>query len=170
MFGIPLKPLLYVGLAIAVMGFARWAYSAVYNSGFGAAQIQFQQMAIEQQNDAIEAARLRWEADQEAAGKQIVVEERIVERIKIVREEIPMVVERIVEITPECSDLGPDFLGLYNAAINASNSGSAGSPDTEPSPDEALRPDGGSGFGATNRDFAYAYGEYGEGGNVRVAP
>lgn len=170
MFGIPLKPFLYVGLAIAVMGFARWAYSAVYNSGYGAAQIAFQQLAIEQQNDAIADARLRWEADQEAAGKQIVVEERVVEKIKIVREEIPVVVERIVEITPECADLGPDFLVLYNAAINAANSGSAGSPDTEPGPDEALRPDGASGFGRTGGDFAYAHREYGEGGSLRISP
>jgi hypothetical protein len=130
--------MLYVALALAVMGFAKWAHSSIYQQGFDAARIEIQNRAIEQQNVAIAAARAAWEADQEAAGIQIVVEERIVERIKIVREEIPVVVERIVELTPECSDLGPDFLGLFNDAIIAANSGAAGSPDIESSSDETL--------------------------------
>lgn len=138
MFGIPLKPMLYVGALIAIMGFAKWAHSAIYQQGFDAARIEIQNRAIEQQNVAIEAARASWEADQEAAGQQIVVEEKIVEKIKIVREEIPVVVERIVELTPECSDLGPDFLGLFNDAIIAANSGAADSTDIESSSDETL--------------------------------
>lgn len=138
MFGIPLKPMLYVGAVIAVLGFARWAYGSIYQSGYDAARIEIQNRAIEQQNEAIAQARASWEAEQEAAGVQIVVEEKIVERIKVVREEIPTVVEKIIELTPECSDLGPSFVGLYNDAVIAANSGTAGSPDTESSFDETL--------------------------------
>ena len=138
MFGLPLKPILYVTAVLAIMGFARWAYGTIYQSGYDAARIQMQNLAIEQQNEAIAAARAEWEAEQEAAGVQIVVEEKIVEKIKVVREEIPTVVERIVEVTPECSDLGPDFVGVFNAAIIAANSGAAGSPDTESGIDPSL--------------------------------
>jgi len=134
MFG-ALKPMLYVAAVLAVFGFVRWAYGSVYQSGYDAARIEMQNFAIEEQNEAIAAARAAWEKDQEAAGKQIVVEEKIVEKVKIVREEIPKIVERIVEVAPECSDLGNDFLGVYNAAIIAANSGAAGSPDSEPEPD-----------------------------------
>lgn len=133
MGGIPIKPMVYLGIVVAVLGCAKWAHGTIYQSGYDSARIEFQNLAIEQQNTAIENARRQWEADQEAAEVQIVVEEKIVEKVKVVREEIPKVVERIVTVTPECSDLGFDFVGVFNAAIVAANGGEAGSPDSESS-------------------------------------
>ncbi len=116
---------LYViaGLAVALMLFAYWAHGKVYDSGYADAVTEQQTLAIEQQNKAIAQARIEWEITAGVGEREIVIEERIVERIREVEREIPVIVERIVELTPECADLGPDFLGLFNAAISASNSG-----------------------------------------------
>lgn len=111
------------GLAVAGMLFAYWAHGKVYDSGYSDATAEQQKLAIEQQNKAIAQARIEWEITAGVGEREIVIEERIVERIREVEREIPVIVERIVELTPECADLGPDFLGLFNAAISASNSG-----------------------------------------------
>ena len=137
---IPAKLVIYTLLTVGVLGFMKWAHGAVFDSGYDAATIAFQQKAIEQQNNAIAQARLQWESEQEAAGVQIQREEVIVERIKEVTVEIPVVVERIVEVTPECADLGLDFARVHNAAIHAANSGGVRSPDPQSSVNEALRP------------------------------
>jgi hypothetical protein len=129
---------LYViaGLAIALMLFAYWAHGKVYDSGYSDAVTEQQKLAIEQQNEAIAQARVEWELTAAAGEREIIIEERIVEKIRVVEREIPVIVEKIVELTPECADLGPDFLGLFNAAISASNSGEdpgsgfAAEPDT----------------------------------------
>lgn len=116
---------LYViaGLAIAGMLFVYWAHGKVYDAGYADAVTEQQKLAIEQQNEAIAQARIEWELTAAAGEREIVIEERIVEKIRVVEKEIPKVVEKIVEVKPECSDLGPDFLSVFNAAISASNSG-----------------------------------------------
>lgn len=125
----------YVAVVLALIGFSYWAHGKIYDSGYTDAVAEMQEQAIERQNEAIEAARAEWELTAAAAEREIVIEERIVEVIREVEREIPTVVERIVEVTPECADLGPDFLGVFNAAISASNNradtstGSATEPD-----------------------------------------
>lgn len=131
---------LYViaGLAIALMLFAYWAHGKVYDSGYADATAAQQKLAIEEQNKAIEQARVEWELTAAAGEREIIIEERIVEKIRVVEREIPTVVERIVEVTPECADLGPDFLGLFNAAISASNSGEDPGTGLTAEPDTSL--------------------------------
>ena len=130
-----MKLYIYAGIAVALMAFSYWAYGQVYDAGYDAAVVKMQEEAILRQNEAIEAARAEWELTAAAAEREIVIEERIVEVIREVEREIPTVVERIVEVTPECADLGPEFLGVFNAAISASNNradtstGSATEPD-----------------------------------------
>lgn len=131
---------LYViaGLAIAGMLFVYWAHGKVYDSGYADATAEQQKLAIEQQNEAIAQARIEWEITAEAGEREIVIEERIVEKIRVVEREIPKIVERIVEVTPECADLGPDFLSVFNAAISASNSGEDPGTGLTAEPDIAL--------------------------------
>jgi len=131
---------LYViaGLAIATMLFAYWAHGKVYDSGYADAVTEQQTLAIEQQNAAILAARVEWELIAASAEKEIIIEERIVEKIRVVEREIPTVVERIVEVTPECADLGPDFLSVFNAAISASNNRSDPGAGLTAEPDDTL--------------------------------
>ena len=120
----------YVILAGVLIGAATAAYSAIYKSGYNDAVVEQQELAIERQNQAIEDARAEWEATREAAEAEVIIEERIVEVIREVEREVPRVVERIVEVTPECRTLGPDYAGLLNAAVDASNSRADGSTDS----------------------------------------
>lgn len=110
----------------------------LYKSGYNAAVVEQQELAIERQNQAIEDARAEWERTNEAAEAEIIIEERIVEVIREVEREVPRVVERIVEVTPECRDLGDDYAGLLNAAVRASNSRAGSSTDTAAAVDETL--------------------------------
>jgi len=64
----------------------------------------------------------KWKATVLAAKAEIIIEERIVEKIREVEKLVPQVVERIVEVTPECADLGDDFAGVLNDQIRAANS------------------------------------------------
>ena len=111
---------------------------ALYKSGYNAAVVEQQELAIERQNKAIDDARAEWEATQEAAEAEIVIEERIVEVIREVEREVPVVVERIVETKPECRDLGPEYAGLLNAAVAASNSRADSSADTPAPLDDGM--------------------------------
>lgn len=125
-----LKVWAYVVLAGILITGLTVAIRSIYNAGYDKAIIEAQEAGIRAQNEAIDAARADWIASQEDGAIQIVIEERIVEVTRDVIKEIPVVVERIVEVTPECSDLGPDFLRLFNEAI-----------DTSPDPDPAATRD-----------------------------
>ena len=81
---------------------ARWAWQSGYDS-----------------RDREEAAL--WEDVVANAEAQVIVEERIVTEIREIEKEVPRVVERIVEVMPECSDLGPDFISVLNNQVRAAN-------------------------------------------------
>ena len=116
----------YLAIAALVIGAATAAYAAVYKAGYSSAVAKQQELAIIAQNDAIEAARIEWALSAEAGQAEIIIEERIVEVVREVIKEIPVVVDRIVELTPECADLGGDFLRVYNDAIRAGGGGEDG--------------------------------------------
>ena len=125
----------YVALVTALLAGGRWAYVAIYDAGFNDAKIQQDQAIREAQDAAVLKARAQWEATAEIAEANIVVEERIVEVVRTVEKEIPKIVERIVEVRPDCADLGDDFAGLLNAQIRAGSGGPPGGPDPAPVPD-----------------------------------
>jgi len=110
----------------------RWAYT----SGYDKRDQEVQQDIIDAQETARADEEAKWKDTVAAAEATIVVEERIVEKIRVVEREIPKVVERIVEVTPECADLGPDFAGLLNDQIRASNG--LQSPEAPPGVDEGM--------------------------------
>ena len=120
----------YVGLATLLLAGVRWAHSSVYDSGWNAAVVMQSQAIRKAENAAVVKARQEWEHTTSIAETQIVVEERIVEVVRVIEKEIPKIVERIVEITPECSDLGDDFAGLLNAQVRSGSSGSNDSSDS----------------------------------------
>ncbi len=136
-----MKLYLIGGLALALMAFSYWAYGQVYDSGYGAAVSKMQEDAIRRQNDAIASARAEWELTVSVAEVEIIVEERIVEKIRVIERKIPFLVTKIVEVRPECGDLGPDFLGLFNEAISASNSRGAEDPTVTTQLDYTLQGD-----------------------------
>ena len=127
----------WVYLAILVVGgsLAKWIYDSIYDAGWNAAVIEQRNVIIEKQQEAVAAARLEWEATAEIAEAQVIVEEKIVEVVRTVEKEIPKVVERIVTVAPECSDLGDGFARLLNDQARAGVGGENDSADAAAEPD-----------------------------------
>lgn len=124
----------YLALAIALLGGAKWAHSTVFSSGWNAAIVEQTVLIQEAREDAVEKALTEWENTARLAAAEIVIEERIVEVIRVIEKEIPVIVERIVEITPECNDLGDDFASLLNAQVNSRTSLENDSPGSAAEP------------------------------------
>jgi len=114
-------------LAGAIGGGLRWTYKAGYN----AREVESREEILEAVKEAEKEAEKRWAASVVAATEAIKVEERIVESIRVVEKEVPTIIERIVEVTPECADLGPSYARLLNDQIRAGNGVQITSPTSE---------------------------------------
>lgn len=125
----------YLGIIVALLGGAKWAHSSIYKAGWNAAVVEQEALVQQARDQAAEEARIKWQALVDAAEGQIVIEEKIVEVIRVVNKEIPKVVEKIVEVKPECNDLGPDVAGLLTLQALASHSGETGSTGVTAKPD-----------------------------------
>lgn len=122
-----IKAAVYVVALLAVLIAAKMGVSAIYKSGWNAAIVEQERLIQQAKEDARAKEKEFWESVVADAEAQIIVEEKIVEKLVEVEKKIPVVVDRIVEVKPECRDLGPDFIGLLNEQIRASTSGEAGS-------------------------------------------
>jgi len=120
---------IYAAIIIAVLGFAKWAHSAIYDAGWNAAVVEQESAIAIAKDEAVKKARTEWEATAAVAETNIVIEERIVEVERVVEKKIPQIVERIVEIKPECNDLGFEFAGLLNEQVRSGSDRSDGGPD-----------------------------------------
>jgi len=111
----------YLAIIALLLTGAGVAAKSIHSAGYNKRDQEVQQDIL----DAQEAARIseeeRWRASVIAATEAIAIEERIVEKIRVVEKEIPKVVERIVTVTPECADLGPDYARLLNDQVRAAN-------------------------------------------------
>jgi len=117
----------YLALAVTLIVAAGAAYRAINDAGYNRAIVEMQTDSIKAQNEAIEKRMAEWIATQNEAEVVIQIEEKIVEKIRVVTKEVPKVVKEIITIKPECSDLGPEYAGLLNAAVRASNNTQDGS-------------------------------------------
>jgi predicted nucleic acid-binding protein len=117
----------YVALATILVGAGWTAYSKIYNAGYSAAVNEFQGQALQLAERRVKEARRQWDLSAEAASVQIVVEERIVERVREVEREIPRVIETV---RTECRDLGSDVMRVYNDAIIAATATAGNAADT----------------------------------------
>ena len=129
-----MKPWAYLAILVAVIGAIGATYASGHSNGYNKRDRQVQQEIIDAQQQAAEDAEARWSASVVAATEAIRIEEKIVEHIREVEILVPTVVDRIVEVTPECADLGPDYAGLLNDQVRAGN--------RVPSPAIASEPDG----------------------------
>ena len=120
----------YIILAGMIVAAVVGAWRAVYMAGYNARDVEIRTDLQRQQNEAIQKGIDEWIALQPEAEKQIVVEEKIVEKVRVVEKKIPEIVERIVEVKPDCSDLGDDYAGLLSQQVAAANSSSVPDSDT----------------------------------------
>jgi len=121
----------YWAIFVLVIGAAGTAAVSIHSSGYNKRDREVQQDIINAQIKAEEDAEAYWAASVIAATQAIRIEERIVERIREVEILVPTIVERIVEITPDCADLGPAYAGLLNNQIRAGNEIQIAAPATD---------------------------------------
>lgn len=116
-----MKPWAYAVIAMVLVGFLGGMYAKGHAAGYNKRDLEVNKeilAALEQQRDELQQ---HWMKVVLATEAQIVVEEKIVEKIREVEVEIPTVVERIVEVKPECADLGDAYVGLLNNQVRAGN-------------------------------------------------
>lgn len=116
---IPVRLIALGVVGVALMVGIRGAYQTAWQSGYDAAQLEVSRGIQARIDAAVERERQQWENLTEIAEDTMTAEIQIVEVERIVEREIPVVVEKIVERTPECSDLGIDFIGLLNQQVTA---------------------------------------------------
>lgn len=135
---IPLRLIAFGVIGVAAIVGIRSAYQTAYQAGYDAAQLEVSRGIQARIDAAVERERQQWENLTEIAEDTMIAELQIVEVERSVEKQIPGVVEKIVEHTPECNDLGDDFVGLLNAQVNASTA--ANSPNLR---ENSAEPDAG---------------------------
>jgi len=129
-----LKIWAYVALATILLAGMKWGHGAIYDAGWNAA-VTSQEAEIEAVREEIrEEEKVKWTAIVDAAEGTIVIEERIVERVRVVEKEVPKIIEKIVTVHPECSSL-PELAGLFSSQARASRGGTDGSAGVATEPD-----------------------------------
>jgi hypothetical protein len=122
-----------IGALGGLAAFATWGYKQVYNAGYNAAENKWQTQQLLAIDDAVAEARAKWKVAADAAEVEIRIETEIVERVRIVERQVPVVIER--SVPAECRDLGPDIQRLFNDAILAGGGDQAGGSGSTPDPD-----------------------------------
>ena len=116
-----MKPWAWLAIIVAIIAAFGATYAKGHSSGYDKRDQQVQQDIIEAQELARSEEEQRWRDTVAAAEAQIVIEERIVEKIRVVEKEIPRVVREVVVRNPDCADLGDAYAGLLNDQVRASN-------------------------------------------------
>ena len=111
----------YFAIFALVIGAAGAAAKSIHSAGYNKRDREVQQDILDAQESARRDEAEKWEQTVAAAEGTVIIEEKIVEKIRVVEKEIPKVVERIVELTPECADLGAEYAGLLNDQVRAAN-------------------------------------------------
>lgn len=116
-----MKIYIYAALAVLIISTITFASHKIYHAGYDKRDSEVQAEIIAAQEKARKEEEERWRETVAAAEAQIVIEERIVEKIREVEIEIPKVVEKIVTVSPECANLGTDYARLLNDQVRAAN-------------------------------------------------
>jgi len=109
----------YLALAVTLIVAAGAAYRAANDAGYNRAIVEMQEASIKAQNEAIENLMAEWIITQDKAEIVIQIEEKIVEKIRVVTKEVPRIIREF--IVADCHDLGPEYAGVLNKQVRASN-------------------------------------------------
>ena len=121
----------YVALSVVLIAAGKWAHSSVYDSGYNAAVVKQQEEIQIIKDEAIAQAKLEWDATVVVGEAEIIREEIIVEKIRVVEREVPRIIKEIVTVTPECSSI-PQLASLFGQQARASNGGAVADTDAPP--------------------------------------
>lgn len=116
-----MKPWAWALIILAVISAIGGTYAAGHSSGYDKREAELNQEILAAEEAARLDERNKWAAAVKAAEESIRVETQIVEKIREVEVEVPKVVREIVEVNPECRDLGVDYARLLNSQVRASN-------------------------------------------------
>ena len=131
-----MKPWAWLAIIVVLVAAFGATYAKGHSSGYDKRNVEIQNEILEAQERTRLEEEAKWAAAVKAAQENIRTEEIIVENIRVVEKEIPKIIEKIVTLTPECSDLGPDYARLLNDQIRAANS--LQSPEPTPSVDDGV--------------------------------
>lgn len=109
----------YLALAALLVGAAAGAYSKAFNAGRADAILEQENNLELARQEAVVAAKIKWDVAAGEAEAVVIIEEVIREKIIFIDREVPVAVETIKY---ECRDLGVDYLRVFNAAISATDS------------------------------------------------
>jgi hypothetical protein len=118
-------------IVVAVIAAYQWQLEQQYDAGYDAASSEYSKSSLLAINEAVADAQAKWLEAQKIALENQAQEDVIHENIRIVYRDIPAVE------TPNCADLGADFLRVFNAAIDAGSSERSDGTDT-PEPVDAM--------------------------------
>lgn len=109
----------WIILAGIIVGALGVSARLLWQSGWNARDVQVQQEIIEAQEQARKQEAENWRETVRQAEENIRVVEKRVTDIQEIEKRIPVIVEKVVEVKPECRDLGDDFARLLNSQIRA---------------------------------------------------
>ena len=118
-----MKPWAYVIAIVAIIGAIGGVYAKGDSNGYNRAKVEELEADKEWMEEEVARRTREWIETQDDAEEVIVYVDRVVTEIEYVDREITKEVEKIVELKPECRDLGLDdgFGGLLNKQIRAAN-------------------------------------------------
>ena len=114
-----MRKAVYVSIALSALLITGTVFrNSAWDAGYSQAQREIQAATAAATAQLISDAKVEWERASSAAETQISVEAKIIERIRYVEKEIPVIIEG-VPVT--CRDVGPTVLRLFNGAIVSAN-------------------------------------------------
>ena len=116
-----MKPWAYAVIILALIAARGGVYAAGHSSGYEKRDNEVKEELLA----AVEAARAdeeeKWHATVAAARAAVRVETVIEEKIRVVEKEVPKIVQEIITVKPECSNLGDSYARVRNNQIRAAN-------------------------------------------------
>ncbi len=115
-----MKLVLYFGLFSLLIGSAYGASRLIYGKGVADTELAYEQRLNRIRENAASEAVRDYKASQVVAGKQIDKEIQIVTEIREVEREVEVIVDRIVEVKPDCAVM-PELGSVFSRQAAAAN-------------------------------------------------
>lgn len=129
-WGLVVRLGIILAIITVVLGSGWKAYAMIDRAGYDRATVEYQAEIAVIRAEAAQDVADNWRVAQAIAGAETDDEIRIVEKIRTVERDVPIYIEKIVEVKPECADL-PELGGLFSIQAEAANNRSSGlAPDT----------------------------------------
>ncbi len=115
-----MKAVVYLLIISAIIGAGYKAFAFTYGKGVADTELAYAEELDDIREKAAKDAVDDYKLSQEIAGEETDIEIQIVETIREIEVEVETIIEKIVEVKPECSDL-PELGELFSQQAEAAN-------------------------------------------------